>query len=167
MDSLINNSSTLLGITAAIVAIVGGLFGFYKWLNSRPLKKQLSIFSDTDSLKGNLLRLRGRTVNFDTLLDFSVCNEFSNRIATETEYEKILHRPASELNNKPLRLYGPQKGGHLDSFASLVVSVKDSERLKFSHGGTGVIYVLFKGKFEVEARSYAGPTIEFTLREIA
>lgn len=167
MDSLINSSSTLFGMAAAIVGVVGGFFGLYNWLHSRPFKKRLSIFSDPTHLKGNLLKLRGQTVNFDTLLDFSVWNELSNRIATETEYKRILQRPASELNNKLLRLYAPKKEGNLDSFVNLVVSVKDSERLRFSHGGTGVIYVLFKGKFEVEVRTFSGPTIEFTLREVA
>lgn len=166
MDNLMASASTLSGIAGSIVAVIGGGYALYRWLKSQPFKKRLSIFSNPSSLENDLLKVRGRTLNFDTILDFSVWNELSHRIASETEYKEILCQPARDLNNKPLPLYAPQKGGGLDSFVRLVVSVKDSSRLKFSHGGTGIIYVLLKGKFDVEVRNYAGPIIEFTLREV-
>lgn len=167
MNSLINSSVTLLGVIASAFAVVAGLYALHDWLISRPFKRRLSIFSDPTVLTETLLKLEGRTVNFDTLLDFSVWNELSHRIAATHEYQTILRRPASDINNTPLPLYALQEGGRLDSFARLIVSVKDGKRLKFSHGGTGVIYVLLKGRFEIEVRHYAGPSIEFTLREVS
>jgi hypothetical protein len=164
MDSPMNSFSTISKI-ADIVVIMTGLIGLRNWLRSRPFKKPLAIFTDSVFIKRSLLELQGRTVNFDTRLDFSVWNEFSSRVANETEYKDILNRPASELNNKPLNLYSVRDGDHLDSFVRLVVSVKDSQRLKFSYGGSGLIYVLLKGRFNIEVRGYAGPSAEFTLRE--
>lgn len=79
----------LSGIAAAF-AIVGGLYGAYALLQrriaTRPYKRSLSIFAGTNELRDNLLKLNGRTANFDTVLDFSIGDGFSNRIVTETEY---------------------------------------------------------------------------------
>jgi hypothetical protein len=170
MNSLVDNLWTAPEVVAAFFAIIGGIWGTFELvrrkIRSRPFTKPLSIFSDQNSLRDDLLKVQNRTVDFDTVLDFSVWNDFSNRIVAETEYGKILDRPASELNNRSLPLYTLREGGHLESFERLVISVKNSDRLKYSHGGTGIIQVLFKGTFAVEVRHYSGPSLELTLREI-
>lgn len=167
MNRLLNISSTLLSGISSIFAVAAGLYALHNWMMARSYKKRLLIFSNASEIKEDLLKLDGRTVNFSTLLDFSVWNEFTHLIATTTEYEELLHRPASEINNKPLPLYAISEDGHLDSFARLVISLNNSERLKFSYGGTGVVYVLLRGKFEIEVRHYADHFIEFTLREVS
>lgn len=161
---------TVAGGLAAIIAIVAGLYGAYEFvcrrLAARPYRKSLSIFAGDDAVKNDLLKMRGRTVNFDTWLDFSIWNEFTHRIVSETEYGDLLDGTGSNLNKQPLPLYIQTEHGTLDSFARVIVNVRDSDRLKFSHGGTGVIQVLLKGRFEVEARWYSGPSVEITLREV-
>lgn len=82
MDNLMASASTLSGIAGSIVAVIGGGYALYRWLKSQPFKKRLSIFSNPSFLENDLLKVRGRTLNFDTILDFSVWNELSHRIAS-------------------------------------------------------------------------------------
>jgi hypothetical protein len=162
-------SSVLEGVAAAF-AIVGGIYGTYEVVRRKvaaiPFIKSLSMFAGTNETRDCLLKLRGRTAYFDTVLDFCVWNELSTRIITETKYGKLLDQEASQLNGQRLPLYVVTAHGNLDSFASLVVRMKDSQRLKFSHGGTGVTQILLKGRFETEIRAYSGPSVEITLREV-
>ena len=154
---------------AAGFAIVGGIYGAYalfsRMLTSRPYKKPLDVFAGNNELRDSLLKLRGKTINFDTVLDFSVGDQLSSRIVEETEYGDIFGKGASSLNGKRLPLYILTEHQTLDSFASVVVVMKQGRRLRFSHGGTGVTQVLLKGRFDVEVRAYSGPSIEITLRE--
>lgn len=160
----------MIELVAAAFAIVGGFYGAYVWLSrairSRPFKKPLDIFAGTDELKDALLKLNGKTVNFDTVIDFSIGGVISSRIAEETEYGELLSKDASFLNGRRLPLYVLTAQNSLDSFASLVVEMKQARRLKFSHGGTGITQVLLKGRFDVEVRAYSGPSVEITLREV-
>ena len=165
MENLISGFWTFAEGIAAVLAILGGIYAAYKLIRERPFTRPLQIFSGNDSTRDVLLELRGKTIRFDTVLDFSVWNGLTCRIASDTEYQKILSRPASELNNKTLPLY-VVRNDCLDSFASLIISMKDSRRLKFSHGGTGVTQVLLTGKLSVEVREYSGPSVEITLREV-
>jgi hypothetical protein len=155
---------------AAIFAIIAGVSGAFRLFRhyraSRIFTTPLPIFSNVAKTRDALLSVKNRTLLFDTVLDFSVWNEQTFRIAGETEYRSMLSQPASELNNKSLPLYTEQEGGRLDCFVYLTISVKDANKLKFSHGGTGVIQVLLKGRFDIEVRHYSGPSIEFTLREV-
>jgi len=162
--------SNLLNLVVAAFGIVAGIYGAYKVISggfaSHPNTKPLDVFAGTNELRDRLLRLKGRTVNFDTVLDFSIGDELSSRIAEETEYRKLLGRDAKNLNGKRLPLYVVTEHGALDSFASLVVEMKDGGRLKFSHGGTGVIQIPLKGRFDIEVRAYSGESAEITLREV-
>jgi hypothetical protein len=160
----------ILECVAAGFAIISGLYGAYAVFRrataSRPYTKPLRMFSGTNELRDNLLKLRGRTVDFDTALDFSVGDHVSSRIADETEYTNLLGNDASLLNGQRLPLYVLKDQKHLVSFASLVVDIKQERRLKFSHGGAGINQILLKGRFEVEVRAYSGPSVEITLREV-
>ncbi|HEX3943740.1 MAG TPA: hypothetical protein VHW69_06610 [Rhizomicrobium sp.] len=154
---------------AAVFAVIGGMYGLYallrRTISSRPDEKALYIFAGTNELRERLLKLRGRTINFDTALDFSIGDSLSSRIADETEYRYLLDHAALP-NGERLPLYVLTDHQQLDSFASLVVEPKQGRPMKFSHGGTGVIQVLLKGRFDVEVRGYSGPSVEITLREV-
>lgn len=168
--TLVTDPLNVLEAVAAAFAIIGGAYGAYdvarRKIRSRPYTEPMYLFAGTNELRDRLVKLRGRAVTFDTLLDFSVWNQLSNRIVGETEYNELLGGDASELNGKRLPIYITTKYKTLDSFASLIVALKDKCKLKFSYGGTGVIQVLLKGRFEVEVRAYAGPSVEITLREV-
>jgi hypothetical protein len=159
-----------LSTAAATFAVLGGIYGAYRVVRraiaSRPYRKPLPMFAGTNELRDALCKLRGRTVNFDTAIDFSVATTLSSRIAGEAGYGEILGSDATQLNGKSLPLYVVSDYGTLDSFARLVVCVKDGNRLKYSHGGTGITQVLLIGRFAVEVRAYSGPSVEITLREV-
>jgi hypothetical protein len=159
--SILDDVKTVFALVGA-----GGLYGTYKFFASRPYRDPLYLFAGTNDLRDRLVRLKNRTVNFDSVLDFSIGGELSHIIAEQTEYRELLVSDPQSLNGRRLPLYIVTDHYTLDSFASLVVRMKESHRLKFSHGGTGVLQILLKGRFEIEVRAYSGPSVEITLREV-
>jgi hypothetical protein len=155
---------------AAAFAVVGGIYGAYRFARrlviSRPFKKSLPMFAGTNEVHNTLKELQGKTLDFDTVLDFSIGGEISQRISSESPYGGLLNGDASKLNGERLPLYTITDYGTLDSFTFLVVRLRDMGRLKFSHGGTGITQVLLRGRFAVEVRAYSGPSIEITLQEV-
>jgi hypothetical protein len=136
---------SLLEPVAAAFAIVGGTYGAYELVRRkiqyRPYTEPMCVFAGTNELRDRLIKLQGRTINFDTVLDFSVGGQLSSRIVGETEYKELLGGDARKLNGKRLPLYIVTEYQTLDSFASLIVDLKEKRRLKFSHGGTGIVQV--------------------------
>jgi hypothetical protein len=154
-------------------AIIGGLYGFFtivrNWTRKRSFKQAIHItcLNAEESFK-SLLARRGKTVSMDTALDFSVSVGESENIWRHLRLEELFDGESLK-NALRIPIVSKKLSVHSSnpvSLNSLRIVAKDPDRLRLSHGGTGVIMVPLKGTFEVGARYFSGPSTEITLREV-
>ncbi len=108
----------------------------------------------------------GKTIEFDTYLDFSIWNEASHQIAIDASAANgPLPPEAANISGARMPLANARADGTVGYLDALVIEMIDPRRLKYDAGGTGIHRILFRGKFEIERRAYSGPSVECTLRE--
>lgn len=132
---------------------------------SKIIKITIPITYGEKAFLDEIEKITGRTLNLNACLDFCIWDKFSMEIAEEKDFRNLLV-DAKKLNNVRIPIYKKTEHGKLDCFSYLIISVRDDNILKFSHGGTGVVQLFLFGKFRVESRMYSGPSTEYTLREI-
>lgn len=133
---------------------------------SKIIKITIPITYGENDFKKQIEQITCKVVNLEACLDFSIWNDFSSKLLQNIEFAGLLD-DAKKLNNVRIPIYKKTEYGKIDCFSYLVISVKDSNCLKFSRGGSGVIQLFLNGKFRVERRAYSGPSVEYTLREVS
>lgn len=164
----------IVGGIASLFAIVGGSYSFFviikRWLRSQPFRKPIPITSlEAQKIFDALAARRGRVIRIDTVLDFSRIVGDSENIWRQFDLDQLFD--GDSLRNGVCIPIASKKLSSSPAnpvpLNSLRIVVNDPDRLRVSHGGTGIIQVLLSGNFEVETRAFSGPSVEITLREVS
>ncbi len=177
LKQLINAFHEKMPVIGSYLVLVVSLIAIYQYIQEENIKEYNEpliplVDLDFNEFRNFLDDNNGETIKFKTSFNFSAATDINYKINELCGYFKFNAIPigaSRQINSftfNIIKYRDSELNTELSCYDSIKLKMKDSTRLQFNYGGTGIVTLPFYGTFIIERRAITGSTTQYTLREI-